>query len=127
MHFVSMSPVFLSHRDSVKEKFSRHNFLHMPRTTIGHDVWIGTGASIKSGVTIGTGAVVAMGAVVVKDVEPYSIVGGNPATEIRKRFSPHIISAFLQSKWWDFDDGKLRAAAELFTDPEAFLRTEGLL
>jgi chloramphenicol O-acetyltransferase type B len=55
-------------------------------TRIGDDVWIGYGAIILGGVTIGDGAIVAAGAVVTKNVEPYSIVGGNPARKISERF-----------------------------------------
>lgn len=69
---------------------------------IGNDVWIGNGAMILSGVTIGDGAVIAARAVVVKDVEPYSIVGGNPAREIRKRFDKKQVRALLEAKWWDW-------------------------
>jgi len=54
---------------------------------IENDVWVGYGAIIMSGVKIGRGAVIAAGAIVTKDVEPYSIVGGNPAKEITKRFT----------------------------------------
>ena len=57
------------------------------KTYIKDDVWIGHGAIILSGVTIGTGAVVSAGSVVVKDVPPYSIVGGNPAKTIKERFT----------------------------------------
>lgn len=53
---------------------------------IGNDVWIGYGAIILSGVSIGDGAIIAAGSVVVKDVEPCSIVGGNPARFIKNRF-----------------------------------------
>lgn len=127
IHYVSTSPVFLSHRDSVKAKYSRHEYAYLPRTTIGHDVWIGFGAIVKSGVTIGTGAVIGMGAVVTKDVAPYAIVGGNPAYEIRKRFDPQIVEGLLASKWWEFDDERLKAAATRFTSPEDFLRNEGYL
>lgn len=126
-HFVSTSPVFLSHRDSVKFKFARHVYEHLPRTIIGHDVWIGYRATIRSGVTIGTGAVIGMGAVVTKDVAPYSIVGGNPATNLRFRFDKDVIDALLKSKWWDWDKERLTQAATLFTDPREFLRSEGLL
>ena len=55
------------------------------------DVWIGYGATILSGVTIGQGAIIAAGSVVVKDVEPYSVVGGNPAKLIKYRYSTEII------------------------------------
>lgn len=58
----------------------------LPRTLIGEDVWIGQRAIIKVGVHIGDGAIVAAGSVVTKDVEPYTIVGGNPAKFIRNRF-----------------------------------------
>ncbi|WP_380056450.1 CatB-related O-acetyltransferase [Falsihalocynthiibacter sp. SS001] len=71
-------------------------------TIIGNDVWIGHDAKIMPGVTIGDGAIVAAGAVVAADVAPYSIVGGNPAGEIRKRFAPEVIDALLAIKWWDW-------------------------
>lgn len=127
LHFVSTSPVFLSHRDSVKAKFSQHEFLELPRTMIGHDVWIGFRSTIKAGVTIGTGAIIGMGSVVTRDVPPYTIVGGTPARAIRPRFETSIAEALLRSGWWTYDDERLKAAATLFTDPEAFLRSEGLL
>lgn len=127
LHFVSTSPVFLSHRDSVKAKFARHDYQHLPRTSIGHDVWIGFGARIGAGVTIGHGAVVGMGAVVVKDVADYTIVAGNPARVIRRRFDDRIIAALLKSNWWAYDDDELRAAAHNFDTPERFLLAKGLL
>jgi len=58
---------------------------------IGDDVWVGHGAIIIQGVTLGEGCIVAAGSVVTKDVDEYSIVGGNPATEIKKRFDPDEI------------------------------------
>ena len=69
-------------------------------TVIGNDVWIGHDATIMPGVTIGDGAIIATKAVVTKDVAPYTIVGGNPAKPIKKRFSEDIISKLLQLKWW---------------------------
>jgi len=56
-------------------------------TVIGDDVWVGYGSIILSGVKIGDGAIIAAGSVVTKDVEPYSIYGGNPAKKIRDRFN----------------------------------------
>jgi acetyltransferase-like isoleucine patch superfamily enzyme len=75
---------------------------------IGNDVWIGYEAAIMSGVTVGDGAVIAARAVVAKDVEPYSIFGGVPAKEIRKRFSSEEINKLLEIKWWDWPEEKLR-------------------
>ena len=71
---------------------------------IGNDVWIGSNAVIMSGVTVGHGAVIANNAHV---VEPYSIVGGNPAKLIRYRFTPEQIEKLLQIKWWDWEDSKI--------------------
>jgi acetyltransferase-like isoleucine patch superfamily enzyme len=126
-HFVSTSPFFLSHRDAVKTKFSRHDYYDVPRTEIGHDVWIGFGAMIKSGVKIGHGSVVGMGSVVTKDVQPYSIVAGNPARELSRRFTEQVVDALIRSQWWHFDDPRLRSVAKYFNSPEHFLRNEGLL
>ncbi|MCM1079159.1 MAG: CatB-related O-acetyltransferase [Bacteroidales bacterium] len=69
---------------------------------IGNDVWIGYDAVIMAGVTIGDGAIIGTRAVVTKDVEPYSIVGGVPAKEIRKRFATDVVNELLRLKWWDW-------------------------
>ncbi|MDO5557976.1 MAG: CatB-related O-acetyltransferase [Oscillospiraceae bacterium] len=74
---------------------------------IGNDVWIGYEAVVMSGVTIGDGAIIGTRAVVTKDVEPYTIVGGVPAGEIRKRYSPEVISALLDISWWNWSDEKI--------------------
>lgn len=58
-----------------------------PKTIIGDDVWIGARSCIKAGIRIGRGAIIGMGSVVLKDVPPYSIVAGTPATVLRSRFS----------------------------------------
>ncbi len=72
-------------------------------TAINNDVWIGYDALIMPGVNIGDGAVIASNAVVTKDVEPYTIVGGNPAQLIRKRFDEGVIEMLLTLRWWDWD------------------------
>jgi acetyltransferase-like isoleucine patch superfamily enzyme len=74
---------------------------------VGSDVWFGESVTVMSGVTIGHGAVVATNSHVFKDVEPYSIVGGNPAKLIKYRFDKEIIDAFLEMKWWDLPDEKI--------------------
>lgn len=76
---------------------------------IGNDVWIGYDAVIMAGVTIGDGAIIGTRAVVAKDVEPYSIVGGIPAKEIRKRFSPDIIARLRKLQWWNWPPEKIQS------------------
>ena len=75
---------------------------------IGNDVWIGYEAVIMAGVHIGDGAIIAARAVVTKDVPPYTIVGGTPAKEIRKRFDTEVIQQLLKLKWWDWSTNKIR-------------------
>ena len=74
---------------------------------IGNDVWIGYEAVIMAGVHIGDGAIIAARAVVTKDVPPYTIVGGTPAKEIRKRFDAEVIEQLLILKWWDWSTDKI--------------------
>lgn len=71
-------------------------------TTIGNDVWIGHGVFIRSGVTIGDGAIIGARSVVLRDVPPYAIVVGTPATVLRYRFPENQIQALLQLEWWRY-------------------------
>jgi len=71
-------------------------------TIIGNDVWIGYRACILPGVRIGDGAIIGSFAVVTKDVPPYTIVGGNPAQPIRKRFDEETIGNLLNLAWWNW-------------------------
>ena len=64
---------------------------------------------------VGDGAIIATKAVVVKDVAPYSIVGGNPAKEIGKRFSDEEIAKLLELQWWDWSIEKITANVEKLT------------
>lgn len=121
MHFVSTSPVFLSHRDSVRTKLAHHDYLPVISTSIGADVWIGDGAYIKAGVSIGHGAVIGMAAVVTRDVPPYAIVGGNPARLIKYRFQDALCARLLESRWWDLSDAQLAELGHLIIDPNAFV------
>ena len=80
---------------------------------INNDVWIGANVTIMSGVTIGDGAVIANNSHVVKNIEPYTIVGGNPAKFIKKRFTEEQIDKLLKIKWWDWDDIKINKFTHL--------------
>lgn len=97
------------------------NWRRRQNCTLGHDVWIGHGAIIMPGVTIGTGAVVAAGAVVTKDVEPYHIVGGVPASLIRKRFAPDVTRRLMDSEWWNWDHDMIKKRFDDFLDLNTFL------
>ena len=93
------------------------------RVHIGHDVWIGHGAIVLPGRSIGTGAAVAAGAIVTKDVPAYTIVAGNPARPIRRRFSEQIADRLARLAWWDWRHEALRQALPDFRklDIEEFL------
>ncbi len=83
------------------------SFPHKGDTRIGNDVWIGYDVTFMPGVTIGDGAVLAAGGVVTRDVPPYAVVGGNPATLIRKRFDDATIDRLLAIAWWDWPADKI--------------------
>lgn len=70
-------------------------------TVVGNDVWIGQNVTVLPGVRIGDGAIIGANSVVGSDVEPYTIVAGNPAKLIRKRFDDELIALLLRFKWWD--------------------------
>jgi len=80
------------------------------RVHIGHDVWIGHGAIVLPGRNVGTGAVVAAGTIVTKDVPAYTIVGGNPARPIKRRFPENVADRLVRLAWWDWDHERLGAA-----------------
>jgi virginiamycin A acetyltransferase len=93
-------------------------------TRIGNDVWIGYNATIMPGVHVGDGAIIAANATVTKDVAPYAIVGGNPAREVKKRFSEADIQALLELQWWNWDIEKITQHVHLLTagDVQELLR-----
>ena len=85
-------------------------------TVIGNDVWIGQNATILPGVNIGDGAIIGLNSVVGHDVEPYTIVAGNPAKPIRKRFDNEMIELLLQLQWWNKDIHEIQRLIPLLTD-----------
>lgn len=92
----------IENKQHLKQLIKDNSMTDNSKIIIGNDVWIGNGAKILKGVHIGDGAVIGAGAVVTKDVQPYSIVAGVPAKEIKKRFSDSIIEALLEIKWWEY-------------------------
>ena len=85
---------------------------------IGNDVWIGTGVTILSGITIGDGAVLAANALITKDVPAYTVVGGNPATIIKIRFTEDQIEKLEKIKWWDWEEEKIKKAIPLLSSKD---------
>jgi len=85
-------------------------------TVIGSDVWIGQNVTILPGVHIGNGAIVGLNSVVGSNVEPYTIVVGNPARPIRKRFDDELIALLEKFKWWDKPIDEIQTLIPLLTD-----------
>lgn len=86
-----------------KDAMEGKNYPSKGNTIVGNDVWIGQGATIMPGITIGDGAIIASKAVITKNVDPYTIVGGNPATRIKQRFDNQTIQELLDLKWWNWE------------------------
>ena len=127
--FVSTHPCFFSTKKQAGFTYVSENIFkedvfadsqgHL--VVIGNDVWIGSNVLLLPGVHIGDGAVVAAGAVVTKDVSPYSIVGGVPAKEIKKRFSDEQIEKLLEIKWWEQSKEWIKSNADAFKSVDSIL------
>ena len=115
------------------EKISMHPFFYNPSLgftvkdverkslNIGNGVWIGFNSLILPGCTsIGNGAVIGAGSIVTHDVEPYSIVAGNPARVIKMRFSQNDIDIIEQLHWWDWTPQELMRYYDSFDDIPRF-------
>ncbi len=85
---------------------------------IGNDVWIGQNAVILPGVHVGDGAIIGANSVVGSDVAPYTIVIGNPAKVLRKRFDDELIGLLLKFKWWDKSIEEINALIPILTSSD---------
>lgn len=114
--------------DKILQQISLHeDFLSNPETksnevTIGNDVWIGTNCIILAGVHVGNGSVIGAGSVVTKHVPPYSVVAGNPAKIIRRRFDESLIQRLEMLSWWNLNifstrpNGKARSIPKTISE-----------
>jgi acetyltransferase-like isoleucine patch superfamily enzyme len=93
------------------------------RITIGHDVWIGRDAVLLADCEIGDGAIVGAFAVVAKDVPPYAVVVGNPATVMKYRFDPETIAALRRIRWWDWPDDLIAERVADLRDVQVLIDT----
>ena len=87
-------------------------------TIVGNDVWIGQNATIMPGVIIGDGAIIGANSVVAKNVNPYTVVAGNPIKVIRKRFDDELIELMLKFKWWNKEIDEINALIPLLSDSD---------
>ncbi|GGG59433.1 type B chloramphenicol O-acetyltransferase [Epilithonimonas arachidiradicis] len=112
--WISTFPFFYMSEEDFRN--AADGFQRTGDTVIGNDVWIGGEAMIMPGITVGDGAVIGSRALVTKDVEAYAIVGGNPAKQIKKRFSEEHIDKLLEMQWWHWDEELLKKAIPLLCD-----------
>lgn len=127
---ISSHPAFYSTNNCVKLSYVKNNEFKELRfadeekkyaVIISDDVWIGYGSIILAGIRIGEGAVIAAGSVVTKDVEPYSLVGGNPASIIKYRFDKKTIDKLHQIKWCNLEEDELFNCRDYFFDIQRFI------
>lgn len=91
---------------------------HKGDTVIGNDVWLGRNCTILPGVKIGNGAIVAACSVVTKDVAPYTVVGGNPARFLKKRFDDGTAALLEELWWWDLPPEELTEIIPVLCDTD---------
>ena len=122
VNHISNFPAFYSTQKQGQITFVKENYYNeFNEITIGNDVWIGSNAIILDNVIIGDGAIISAGAVVVKDVEPYSIVGGVPAKVIKMRFNEKEVKQLLDFQWWNKDIEWILKNHKHFSDKDDFL------
>ncbi|WP_432405445.1 CatB-related O-acetyltransferase [Wukongibacter sp. M2B1] len=95
-------------------------------TVVGNDVWIGTEAIIMPGVKIGDGAIIGSRAIVTKDVEPYTVVVGNPARAVKKRFTEEEIEMLLEIQWWNWELERIKEYLPVITSGNVGVLYESL-
>lgn len=120
---ISTSPHIYKNKNIAKEykpNWSQDDINDPP--VIGNDVWIGSNVIIKQGIHIGDGAIIAAGAVVTKNVKSYNVVGGVPASVIKKRFSDDIIELLIEFRWWDKPEEWINSNINKFIRPEEFIK-----
>jgi len=117
-NYVTTYPFGFIHQDKFPHDSNKQLLNDKGDVRVGSDVWIGQNATIMPGVTIGDGAIIANNSHVVKNVDPYAMVGGNPAQLIKYRFSNEIIEKLLQIKWWEWSDEKIKENIELICQPD---------
>ena len=123
-NFVSTYPAFYSPSNegcAIQMRSDKIFKDEIKKTIIGHDVWLGASVIIPGGIKIATGSVIAAGSVVVKDVEPYSVNGGNPARFIRYRFPQTIIEKLIQSKWWEWPLSMIKENIDRYSNIDEFI------
>ena len=99
---ISTYPAFYQKESNLQVSFTtKDSFEVSKRVIIGNDVWIGKNVIIMDGINIGTGAIIGAGSIVTKNVNPYEIVGGVPAKNIRYRFSMENVNLLINSNWWN--------------------------
>lgn len=116
MDGITAYPFYIFGKDWASSAPENKDLPYKGDTIIENDVWIGHKVTIMPGVKIGNGAIISTNSTVIKNVEPYSIVGGNPAKEIKKRFSEDKINELLQLKWWDWEIEKITENLEFLTE-----------
>lgn len=114
LNLLSTSPMFYTKKNILRQNFDEVEFEEYPTIEIGNDVLVGTRSIILGGVKIGDGAVIGAGSIVTKDVEPYTIVAGNPAKKIRGRFDGDIEEKLVSIKWWDKSPQTITRIAQEF-------------
>lgn len=95
----------------------RRAYKSTKNTTIGNDVWIGSGVTVLGGVQVGDGAILASQAVVFEDVPPFAVAAGNPAKVIHYRFSKRIVDRLLRIAWWYWPNDKVQTNLDWFYKP----------